>query len=60
MDAYYIKSGTGVILSNTKKNIAVIEHPWHLLYIWHDDSFRQKLKHVTYKAIRPQIIILTT
>jgi len=41
------KNGTGVILSNTQ-NIAVIEHPWHLLYISHVDRFRQELKHVAY------------
>jgi hypothetical protein len=45
MDAYYIKTGTSVIHSNTK-NSAAIEHPLHILYIWHDDRFRQELKHV--------------
>lgn len=50
MDIYgciLCKNVTGVIHSNTK-NIAVIEHPWHLLYIWHVDRFRQELKHVAY------------
>jgi hypothetical protein len=45
MDAYYIKTGTSVIHSNTK-NSAVIEHPLRILYIWLDDRFRQELKYL--------------
>jgi len=37
-----------VSYSQTQKYIAVIEHPWHLLYIGHDDRCRQELKHVAY------------